>query len=427
MKLCKRMMLSILVVPACSLPALAQDINAAEHLNAGLGQKPNIMYDVVREVRESNCRDLSQLSPQDLAQWMQGGEGGGREGGEHGCGFRMRKVHSAESSKAKVVSTQVAEIKELKFDLPKRRDLPSKALVAYQTFRNCANVQMTNTVSLSVTGTKGYQLTKGRTVGTTVGASGTLNATIPSIGSASSTASVSRTVTVQRSETESSSESITRALNTTISVQPKTAGRLSLLAYESVVELPFSALVVVDGALAQNASGYNKASELLSVEERTLPFSGVLKLQDVSESLVETHPLVEVACATSDVGSLVTSESTFEAPAAALSDKGASFVPIQRAFGSPKGKVVAPFDLGKLATRMTEGPVIGPLPDGVSYEIVFTTDAARPEPRCGFNDIGVANTALFTVEQRQYTLRVGGLVASRWMETVESFKQCYSF
>lgn len=407
-------------------PVSAQDVNAARHLDEGLRTKPNVVYLVTREVRESLCRDMSQLSPQSLAQLMGGGEGPGREIGEHGCGSRMRKVTSKEPGKAKVVSTQVVEIRDLKFDLPQRKDFPSRALVAYQTFRNCANVQMNNTVSLSVTGTKGYQLTKGRTVATTVGGSGSLTATIPAFGSASSSVNVSRTVTVSRSETESSSESVTRALNTTISVQPRTTGRLSLLAYESAVELPFSAQVVVDGALAKNASGYNKASDLLDEKERTLPFSGVLKLQDVSESLVQTEPLREASCPPEDSGLLLMSDGGFEAPADSLPKKGAGFVPVHKAFGGLSGVDVAAFDLAKLAAKKTDGPVIGPVADGVSYEIVFTTEAARPDPRCGFNDLGLANTALFTVEQRQYTLRVDGQIASRWMETVDTFKQCYS-
>jgi hypothetical protein len=49
---------------------------------------------------------------------------------------------------------------------------------------------------------------------------------------------------------ESSSTAITRTSSTTVSIPPKRSGRFEVLAYETTIEVPFSATVVIDGELA---------------------------------------------------------------------------------------------------------------------------------------------------------------------------------
>ena len=70
----------------------------------------------------------------------------------------------------------------------------------------------------------------------------------------------------------------------TINVAPGHAGYLQLLAIQQSIEVPFSTTIVVDATMEGNVSGFSKVSQLLSQEERTMPFDGTVKASQLSDS-----------------------------------------------------------------------------------------------------------------------------------------------
>ena len=114
------------------------------------------------------------------------------------------------------------------------------------------------------------------------------------VGSLSTSFNMSRTVSLSTTVTETDSQTVTRSLNSSMIVGPKKHGRIELLAFETTVEIPFKANVVIDGNVDANKSGISKASQLLSVSERTVPFSGVLRITNVSAGQTNTFDLAGV-------------------------------------------------------------------------------------------------------------------------------------
>jgi len=215
-------------------------------------------------------------------------------------------------------------------------------------------------------------------------------------------------------------------MSDTITIGPKKAANVSLLAYQAAIELPFSATVIVDGDLVGSEGGLQKASALLSKRERTIPLKGILRLTDVSEATVRTDDLQGQAGCEGNAGKLVIQEApqaSFKTTSIGLHLKSgfALLAKVPRSGISLMGKSQR---FAKMKP-LEDGPVIGP-PDGTSYEILYTNEVAKPSIACGFNDIGVPNTGIYTVEARQYRTYVNGKLVSQHQEFVEVFKSCFT-
>lgn len=72
---------------------------------------------------------------------------------------------------------------------------------------------------------------------------------------------------------------------------------------------------------------------------------------------------------------------------------------------------------------MGSGPSIGP-PDGIHYEVVSVREETRMSAVCGFNDLGVPNGAVFSIEERRYSEYLSGQLLRTWTESAETFIRC---
>lgn len=72
---------------------------------------------------------------------------------------------------------------------------------------------------------------------------------------------------------------------------------------------------------------------------------------------------------------------------------------------------------------MGSGPSIGP-PDGIHYEVISMREETKMSPSCGFNDLGVPNGAVFSIEVRRYSEYAAGQLIRTWEEDHESFLRC---
>ena len=406
-----------------SSSAAAQNTDATKFLNDALSRKPAIRYASTRDLTVRECSPIG-----DLGAVAEPGEGGNGAIRDYGCRTRIKTETVLNEGAPKVTASNIIEVRNLRFDDGKLTALPEKAIIAEQQFQNCANVQMTNTINLALSATRGYSVAKTKTVTSTTGGSATLSGNWKQAIGGSVSYSFSKSVALSTQTTDSYSETISRGHTTTISVPPKTAGRLYLMVYEGAIDIPFSATVVVDGPLAPNRSGYSQASQLLSEKERTLPFEGVLTVKEVSNNLVRTESLPANVCAADQPAVLTTTESSTEVPAASLPDRvKKAFKPAKEAESQIKSALLnqAPF-YSSLRAEKTGDPGIGPVQNGTHYQVLYTTQTTRPDPRCGFNDFGMMNSGMFNVEHREYFLYVNGNVVSRWMDEVETFQQCWT-
>jgi hypothetical protein len=198
------------------------------------------------------------------------------------------------------------------------------------------------------------------------------------------------------------------------------AGAIEYLAYETAIDIPFQATVVVDGPLEANISGYSRASDLLSTAERTLPFKGIVHVQNVSEGIVRNISTPGKPDCQNAHGTSSTTVEHFDLPARDLSS---DYLNSFHAKTDAKPWVLSLSPDKRTFGIRSEGPTIGPA-DGIVYEIVSSSKITRPTPACGFNDISVPNSGAYSVETRRYHQYANGSQVAEWMDTVETFDSC---
>jgi hypothetical protein len=219
-------------------------------------------------------------------------------------------------------------------------------------------------------------------------------------------------------------------VNAGVSLTHGQAGFIQALVYQTTADVPYSATIVVDGDLISNASGKNKASDVLSITERTLPFSGSIRLTGMSNAQVDNNnPSVPFSCASGD-NNFISSPTYYTVPASSLTKQFKDSFKAKHAIIRHQSKV----NVGKVETMTfptalllnaidDPGPVIGP-PNGTTYSIVSSSTAHEMSAACGFNDLGVPNSASYLVEIRHYENWNNGTLAGSWDETVKTFQSC---
>lgn len=367
-------------------------------LNNRLAQKPKIKKQGTRTLEIQVCKEQRPS----------------REG--TGEGWICHTEKSQESyefhDEARVVSSKVIEVRSLFFDKDNLVSLPELAFLRRKEVRNGGRTAFNSSVSLSISGTSSWSITKSKGVVTTSGGTIQGSVGVPGVGSGSMTFNWSQQISTSTAITESDSRAISRSTTDTLTVNSLSAASFELLVFQSTVEIPFAATVVVDGDLEPNVSGLQKASQLLSEPERTFPFEGVLRLSDMSDEFVRIRDLGPVN-ASGEQADVQISGAEIVFP----SDKVGNYLD---GFSRPSG-----------LTRVSYVPIakqmlstIAP-PDGLRYEILYTTEIVKPTPLCGFNDIGLMNAGRFSVETRQYSNYTNGELLSRWTEEFETFVSCW--
>lgn len=374
--------------------------DVAKYLNDQLAKKAQVKVQKSRNVKTQVCRLVSPSV---------------RSGGEDylSCHDETITETYEDFEFASVSSTEVKDVRDLLFSKDTVVSLPEITLLSRKDIVNLGDASITSSQTLSVSGTRGWSFTKTRSITTTIGATRNLSVGIPGIGSSSMGLSWSQGVTVSNSTTESWSETVTRSTSETVSVGPRRCVAYELLAYQVAVEIVITASLVVDGALNSNTSGLTLASELLSIEERTLPFEAILRIEDVSHAIIRTR----------DIG----------ATGSNGGDSPIRITEMQQKFVGSGGDYLKGFSQpSKLARNngvavqnllWNDGPGIG-VPDGIRYEVLYTTNIYKPAFECGFNDAGLLNAGMFNVEVRQYSEHSQGALLRQWNESVETFTSC---
>lgn len=320
---------------------------------------------------------------------------------------------------ALVTGSAVVEVKDFKFLPEKTKSFPVNARVKTEIFKNCSDkISLTKTFSLAVGVTTGWTVAKTQGVSTTIGASVTISGDIKFL-KASGTVNFSQTVTSSTTVTETSSSTTNRTSSDTVVIPPHSAGTFNLLAYEETLEIPFSALIVVDGPLILNSSGLIKASDILTEAERTLSFEGSLTITDASRGETSiSFAEWEIECAADDKEHSHYSLREFSAPESALSKSFLS--------GFKKPRDHARTDNANVRPVKADGDTMGPPADGRLFETLYTVEEMRGDfGNCGFNDLGIPNTGVYEVAHGTWHEFLGGKEVATYAGTQEKFLRCY--
>jgi hypothetical protein len=364
------------------------DIDAVNALNERLAGKPDIQYtrDVVFDV-----------------------------------GFSKFTIPEAYAAKAQASDARIEVIKEAKVFEEEATSLPTKILINRQRYIWCSDGEYSQTINLSVTGTKGYTIKKTSGIKNVKGNSVTLSVNYnpgPVGGVAGGvTANYTNSIEVTSSEeiTENSQvvETISESIN--FKLTKRETGYIQLIAYQYNARIPFRCRAVIDGALVSNTSGFSKVSQILSVEERTLEISGYIEISGVTNGLKEIKADPSPQCT-------IESDKIRFLPAtnAKLEFSDASFEMMNSVEDWDKQASLFIRNLNKL-----DGSTIGPPSDGDHYEILSSYEVLKASVQCGFNDLSIPNPGKYRIETRRYSTYVDGKVVSTRVEDVDVFLECY--
>ncbi len=156
----------------------------------------------------------------------------------------------------------------------------------------------------------------------------------------------------------------------------------------------------------------------------------MLTLNVVSEGRMRTDNLHGAAGCDGQKGKTIvladSSEMAF--PASGISrDWQSTFAPLQKASRTDASLAPSSRVFGAMRPAgMDDGAIIGAPADGTYYEVLYTTETAKPAIECGYNDLGVANTGIFTVEARHYRTYLNGTLVGQHQEFAETFKSCFN-
>jgi hypothetical protein len=110
--------------------------------------------------------------------------------------------------------------------------------------------------------------------------------------------SVSQTTSLNRSEAQSSTQTINQSVHVSEKIPRRTRTRIDMIFFETSLEVPFEGAIIVDGAVDPNLDDVKKISQVLSLDERTLPVSGALAVTASTKSTSKRFdsPVSEQEC-----------------------------------------------------------------------------------------------------------------------------------
>lgn len=318
--------------------------------------------------------------------------------------FDLKKAVEATSDGWSLLgSTVAAELVDIKYEEPVRQDVPLQIVVT--TFTNDTDEKDTVRFAdtRSTTALVSWTVTQG--VSTTLSA----NASIGVPGSMGASVGASQTASLSRTDAQTFTTQQTWPWDVTMAVPPRSRIDVEVLVDQIAFRSVFSARAVHSGRLwfvllspYPSDQKYVGVGEhftrhpdprvtVLTPESMVVDVSGVVEGRQGRAYRIEKHqhPINEPANVQTSVIQLV-----------------------------KRTLLVETYSIPRVA-----GAEIGN-PDGIHYTIVSTSETTRPSPACGFNDLGLPNPAVFTVENRYYQEYSDGKVLRAWSDEVEIFKEC---
>ncbi len=333
------------------------------------------------------------------------------------CNSWTERTTQVYPDQARVAGLQVLTVAPVKWDEAKLTALPATALIQRLTYENCGQDAFSTGYTLSVKGVRSNSVSKTHSVSvkTGIGLKNTFKAGNGLFGGETSI-DVSLDVTTSDSTTtsEQTSNEETRTWPTTISVAPGHAGYLQLLAIQQSIEVPFATTIVVDADMEPNISGITKVSQLLSEEERTVPFDGSVKASQLSDSFAGNFkPDVPFSC--DDPGSkgkmVGPTVVNYSVPLSALDSKEAKqFDTVAAVYEAMQNKNAA--------------HTVAVSDERIQPQSVFATEVLEADARCGFGPDGQAKLAIYKADLTHYFSMDSGKVQKQFDEFYDQFEKC---
>ena len=376
------------------------DTDIAKFLNDALAKKNVVQKNRTKTVRQRVCDWNGDLPPNNMH-----------------CYYDNFDVPVTVLEPAIATSTSVSQATPVIFESAKASQLPSSIHMQTGRFTNCSSAGFSPTTSLSVTGTQGWSVSKSHSVNSNVTVSVSGSVSFFGLAGATTTVTASLGYSDNTTNSETKSESLTRFFGASTSLTKNQAVEMELIAYQYAADVPFHSTIIVDGPLEAETVGASKASDLLTAQERTLPFDGTIRVEGLSEGVGRQRDIKVVCSDAANQGKTtekINPQQNFPVTPASnnyfkrMSNFDAA---LEKANGSGR--------------QFVADATIGP-PDGVHYEIVSSSVVTRMNPACGFNDGGAPNGGNFLVEVRRYENWSNGQLAGSWTETVEVFQGCAS-
>lgn len=314
---------------------------------------------------------------------------------------------------ARVKTAELLSIAPITWDKAKITTLPATALIQRLTYFNCLDDPFTTSYTLSVTGSRSNSISKTHSVSLKVGTSlrqsfGVSNGVMG--GQTQVTVSLDVTTSDSTTSTEQFSNAETRQWMVSITPKPGNAGYLQLLAVQQSIVIPFSTTLVVDATMEPNISGFSKASQLLTENERTLPFDGSVAATQLSDSYVGGFPPEK---------KLNCKKPEFKGK------QDATVVNLTIPLDDLKAEYAKTFMSMKRAYDGRKEPAADEKhADGIEHQYLSSSSVSTADAECGLDKDGNPKLANHTLELAHFTSWESSILMSEWDELVDTFDRC---
>lgn len=403
----------------------AQEIDVANDLNAKLISATPLSYGELKNKEVKVCKIV-------MRDVTVGGPISGLkvEMPEEVCQTSNKVVDTRYRAPGKVKSTEIIEVQDFKFHEDRLVELPESIVVKEVPIYYCIVGSFDNSIGESINVTRGHSFNKNKSVATTTSLSVTAGNTATT--GVSATAGYQRTLTVGSNEGNTKSESVTKNMTNIVRFTGPQAVNVKIFAYESTLDIPYSGSVIVDADLIENNSGVMKASQILSLEDRTFPISGKLRVDEVSNVEYRVFSIPDGCVDPELQGSKIVEVKPQYRTAVKLTPELERLRDNQGSNSQPSQTNVS--DIPNSASKSTSGnlsnktasiiaQVISPA-DGVSYTVISSHAIQKSDPSCGYSQFGFAKPRNFLVEKREYKEASNGTIVRTWTETTETPGQC---
>lgn len=209
----------------------------------------------------------------------------------HLCEADCTKCHTVTKGEVVTVTDvptltniEIVSVSNLAVDNAQVTQLPDQIYRKEVVFINCSKSEQTFTQGFSLAVTTSESATMTRTVTTSLSATAKADWDFGAYGKYGISLTGSRAVALTDTSTQGTSATTTHSFTDPIKVQPGNIGTGALWVFTMNMQAPFSGTIIFDGPLVPNNEGYVRASQLLSVAERTISVEGVLAVTSASKT-----------------------------------------------------------------------------------------------------------------------------------------------
>ena len=192
-------------------------------------------------------------------------------------------------------------VENMTFGEPQYAAVPTQADFRKFTWDNCLypaehSISETVTFSKDVSDTVAFDRTISESSSTTFNVSVEFKVPFAESATVGASHTISRDVGLTESRSTAITKSVSRSTTLNVNIPPNFAASAEAVLYQVPARVSFAFDAVVDGDVVSNLEGIAAASDVLTLEQRSIRINGSVESAVLSEVFIKTFPSTKISC-----------------------------------------------------------------------------------------------------------------------------------